>query len=191
MSIEFSRVCEIGRTSDPGLRFCDSSEVFDILLDSGADASILPVSLLGKGRPAQRVVGRVHDAEGTEIPIDTVQDMEIRLKDVTGCTVVLKERVAVSSVSQPILSSGHLLEGGWSIDGCQQALTHHTGANVSVELQNKSLMVQGTIHVLRESHHAVDLHVRAIQADVMEHDVEGRVGWNLDAYGQGLGKALR
>jgi hypothetical protein len=103
--------------------------------------------------------------------------------------VILRERVAVSKhVSQPILSFGRLLEGGWSIDGCQQALTHHTGANIPVELQNKSLMVQGRIRVLRESCDVVDMHVRAIQADVMEHVVEGRVGWDLDAYGQGLGR---
>ena len=49
-------------------------------------------------------------------------------------------------------------------------------------------MVQGTIRVLRESCDVVDMHVRAIQADVMEHVVEGRVGWDLDAYGQGLGR---
>ena len=164
-------------------------EMFNILLDSGADASIFPVTLLGKGRPTEGVVGKLHDAQGAEIPIDAVQDMEIRLKDVSGSTVILRERVAVSKhVSQPILSFGRLLEGGWSIDGCQQALTHHAGANIPVELQNKSLMVQGTIRVLRESCDVVDMHVRAIQADVMEHVVEGCVGWDLDAYGQGLGR---
>ena len=104
------------------------------------------MTLLGKGRPTEGVVGKLHDAQGAEIPIDAVQDMEIRLKDVSGSTVILRERVAVSKhVSQPILSFGRLLEGGWSIDGCQQALTHHAGANIPVELQNKSLMVQGTI----------------------------------------------
>ena len=164
-------------------------EMFNILLDSGADASIFPVTLLGKGRPTEGAVGKLHDAQRAEIPIDAVQDMEIRLKDVSGSTVILRERVAVSKhVSQPILSFGRLLEGGWSIDGCQQALTHHAGANIPVELQNKSLMVQGTIRVLRESCDVVDMHVRAIQADVMEHVVEGRVGWDLDAYGQGLGR---
>jgi len=35
----------------------DSGEdMFNILLDSGADASIFPVTLLGKGRPRQKVL---------------------------------------------------------------------------------------------------------------------------------------
>ena len=115
-------------------------EMFNILLDSGADASIFPVSLLGRGKQADGVVGKLYDAQGAEIPIDAVQDMKIRLKDVSGSTVIFRERVAVSKhVSQPILSFGRLLEGGRSINGCQQALTHHAGANIPVELQNKFL----------------------------------------------------
>ena len=148
----------------------NDEELYNILVDSGADASIFPVSLLGKGipgKPAYGVIGKLHDAQGTEIPSDAVQDMEIRLKDVTGRTVTLRECVAVSScVTQPILSFGHLLEAGWSIDGCQQVLTHQMGANIPVDLQNKSLMVQGTIRVVHESHSAVEMKVRAIQADV-------------------------
>ena len=83
------------------------------------------------------------DAQGSEIPIESVRDMEVRLKDITGKTICLKERVALSSrVSQPIISFGHLLEGGWSIDGREQALTHSLGAHIPVELQNRSLVVQ-------------------------------------------------
>ena len=96
----------------------ESEHVHTILLESGADASIFPISLLGKGQPARGVVGRLHDAQGREIPVEAVQDMQIRLRDISGKSVLLTERVAVSSmVHQPILCFGRLLENGWSVDG--------------------------------------------------------------------------
>ena len=167
----------------------EHDETFSILLDSGADASIFPVSLLGRGRKSSQAIGRLCDAQGTEIPVESVQDMEIRMKDSTGKVVILREKVAVSSaVTQPILSFGRLLEAGWSIDGQQQALTHSRGANIPVELQNKSLMIQGCIRVLHEVQQSLDLHVRAIQAEVMDHVVQGNVGWELDQFGHGIGR---
>jgi len=143
-------------------------ELHSILIDSGADASIFPLSLLDRGYAVPGVVGK--DAQGSEIPVESVRDMEVGLKDITGKTICLKERVALSSrVSQPIISFGHLLEGGWSIDGREQALTHSLGAHIPVELQNRSLVVHGTIRVLHEEvHDKHDVHVRAIQADVMQ-----------------------
>ena len=126
-------------------------EMYTILIDSSADASIFPVSLLEKGSDVQGAVGRLMDAQGSEIPIESVKDMEVRLKDITGRTVCLRERVALSSrVTQPIISFGHLMEGGWSIDAREQALTHSLGAHVPLELQNRSLVVQGTIRVFKE-----------------------------------------
>ena len=101
---------------------CDNDNgTYDILLDSGADASIFPASLFGKGELVQEPsTGRLCDAQGVEIPIDAVQYMEVRLQNVSGKVVVLRERAAVSSsVSQPILSYGHLMEEGWTIDGAQ------------------------------------------------------------------------
>ena len=50
-------------------------------------------------------------------------------------------------------------------------------------------MAQGTIRVLHEEvHDKHDVHVRAIQADVMQYVVEGNVGWSLDEFGRGIGR---
>ena len=92
-------------------------------------------------------VGRLVDAQGTEIPIEATRDMEIVLRDVTGRVIVLRETVAVSDVvSQPILSFGRMLENGWGIDGNQQMLVHTSaGASIPLELQNKSMVIQGRL----------------------------------------------
>ena len=51
----------------------DSEKLHTILLDSGADASIFPVSLLGKGHKVHNAIGKLHDApaEGREIPVES------------------------------------------------------------------------------------------------------------------------
>ena len=102
--------------------------------------AFFPTSLIGRGLDAEGVVGRLQDAQGSEIPVEAVKDMEVRLKDITGKTICLRERVAVSSrVHQPILSFGRLMENGWTIDGRAQALTHSLGAHIPVELQKDEL----------------------------------------------------
>ena len=82
------------------------------------------------------MVGKLCGAQGVDIPLSAVQDMEITLEDMSGRTIHLKERVAVSNrVRQPILCFGHLLESGWGIDGSQQALVHSSvGAHIPVKL---------------------------------------------------------
>ena len=120
-----------------------------------------------------------------------IQDMEICLKDISGRSILLRERVAISDrVQQPILCYGHLLQAGWGISGSQQALVHDSvGAHIPVEIQNQSVVVQGTIRVLKESSADLDMScVRAIQAEVMDHVVNGGVGWELDGRGCGVGR---
>ena len=72
-----------------------SEQQFGILIDSGADASIFPRSLLGLQQEFQ-VSCKLVDAQGTEIPVDAVQDMEVRLQDVNGKCFLLREKVAIS-----------------------------------------------------------------------------------------------
>eukprot|EP00435_Cladocopium_sp_Y103_P066687 s792_g29.t1 len=178
---------------DVGVESCAdvSEDLHSILIGSGADASIFPSSLFNKDTQVSGSVGRLCDAQGVEIPVTAVQDMEIRLEDVTNRTVLLRERVALSDrVSQPIISFGHLLESGWGIDATEQTLSHSVaGAHIPLELQSKSVVVQGTIRLLslQEPNNAC-LHVRAIQAEVNDDVATGAVGWELDSRGCGVGR---
>ena len=53
---------------------------------------------------------RLHDAQGVQIPVSDMRDVEIQLVDQSGRVVMLKERVAISShVHQPILCFGKML----------------------------------------------------------------------------------
>eukprot|EP00435_Cladocopium_sp_Y103_P024696 s2951_g6.t1 len=170
---------------------CVDDPQLGILIDSGADASIFPSSLLECGQPSAGMPGKLIDAQGAEIHVEAMKDVEVKLHDVSGRAVILREKVAISDrVAQPILSYGHLLQCGWGIDADRQALVNNSaGVEVPVILQNQSIVVHGSVRMMQ---HVVDeatvLSVRAIQAEVNDDVLQGPVGWELDSRGCGIGR---
>ena len=76
--------------------------------------------------------------------------MEISLRDLDGREVLLKENVISSSkVNQPILCYGRLMEHGRGISSREQMLENGE-LKVPLNLQNRSLTVQGRIRVIRD-----------------------------------------
>ena len=62
-----------------------------ILLDSGANASVFPSSMLSAGIPAETATGKLCDAQGRPIPLQGTRIVEVKLGTCTGKTVVLRE----------------------------------------------------------------------------------------------------
>lgn len=157
----------------------EGSDLCNILLDSGADASIFPSSMssVGVDSPANRL----QDAQGNSIPVDRMKDIEIHLMDQYGRSVVLKETVAVSSqITQPILCFGHLLENGWGVNGREQTLVHGSDVRVPIEMQNKSMSIRGWSRFLREEPHALGpMVIRAVRADVLPDLSDMRTGISM------------
>ena len=147
----------------------EGSDLCNILLDSGHDASIFPSSMSSFGVDSKTPANRLQDAQGNSIPVDGMKDIEIHLMDQYGRSVVLKETVAVGSqITQPILCFGHLLENGWGVGGREQTLVHGSGVSVPIEMQNKSMSIRGWIRFLREEPHALGpMFIRAVRADVL------------------------
>ena len=183
----------------------EDHEMCSILLDSGADASVFPLSISGSGVRSHQGRSNLQDAQGRSIPIldmPDMRDVEIHLVDERGKHVLLRETVAVSDqISQPILCSGKLLESGWGVNGVEQTLVHNSGISVPIELQNRSMSVRGWIRMLKhelnvEPHEGDDdgdvskdsSLVRAVKADVFGGLTELRVGWRLNSDGIGTGK---
>ena len=128
------------------------SDMCNILIDSGADASIFPSTMSGFGVDSTQASNRLQDAQGNSIPIEGMKDIEVHVMDQHGRSVILKESVALSSqISQPILCFGHLMENGWGISSREQTLVHESGISIPIEMQNRSMSVRGWIRVLRTS----------------------------------------
>jgi len=117
------------------------------------------------------------------------------LTDETGRQVVLREHVAISSsVHQPILCFGRLMENGWGVNASEQNLVHATGVKIPIELQNKSMVVKGSIRAIScdegsgEHPGQASVMVRAVKATVRDDVLHGHVGWSLDETGLGIGR---
>lgn len=170
----------------------DDGELYSILLDSGADATVFPATFLDAGSKVSGEVTRLHDAQGGVIPVQDMRDVEIHLLDQHGKVVVLKERVAVSEhVHQPILCYGKMLECGWGIESRQQTLVHDAGIQVPLDLQNRSIVVKGCIRMLSDVEPKQDesqtFYICAVKADVMPDLRIGPAGWTLDDQHCGIG----
>ena len=147
-----------------------------IIVDSGADATIFPSSFLGFGRNAGRPPIHLQDAQGQKIAVHAFKDVSICLRSVDGREVEIKDKAHFADgISQPILSFGKLLESGWCIDGVQKHLTYGA-VRIPLALQNKSLIVHGTIRACRE----VPCYIRCIDATLgpdLEQAANYQTGW--------------
>ena len=146
----------------------DVNQMHSILLDSGADASVFPISMAELGSPCNDVHTVLRDAQGQEIPLHGYRDVELHLMDMKGRAIVLRETVALSDrISQPILCFGHLLENGWSVNGVEQTLTHGSGISIPIELQNKSMLVRGWVRMMKDEPQVLELFsIRAVRAEL-------------------------
>ena len=155
----------------------DHSAMHNILLDSGADASVFPMCFASAGEPSYTGNMKLHDAQGKQIPVAGMRDVEIALLDEHGHLVTFRERGAVSpGVSQPIICFGKLLENGWGVDGIDQTLNHaSSGTKIPIELQNKSMVVRGWVRAMGtepQLQPEVPTSIRAVKASVLPSPVK-------------------
>ena len=167
----------------------DGSDMHSILLDSGADISVFPASMTELGTVSDALPGNLRDAQGNNIPLHGMRDVELHLMDMQGRAIVLKDTVALSDqISQPILCFGKLMEGGWNVNGVQQTLTFGDIA-IPIEMQNRSMTVRGWIRMVQHEPAITDsFDIRAVRADVLSSLTDLRVGWHLSPEGIGNGK---
>ena len=116
----------------------------EIVLDSGADGSVLPASFLSAGRPAENSdVSQYVDAQGNPI---TIHDS--RIADIKFGSTTFRERFVVADVTTSLLSMGRLLKDGWSVshDGGQMRLVKNK-RSIPLHFRRNSLCACGEIRM--------------------------------------------
>ena len=145
----------------------------DIILDSGSDATVIPIGMVSAGVPSANQSSYLRDAQGAKIDTEGVRDISIVLTAVDGNEIVLQDKAHASSrVDMPLISYGKLLRHGWGIvpeDG-RSFLVHSSGAKVELNFRQNPLLVSGVVRMIAES-------VRVIDVDVPKawHDLKN--GW--------------
>ena len=124
----------------------DDQGVVDIVLDSGADVSALPLSYAGVGVPASSDGGSFVDAQGNPLVVDSTRVAKVRLNG-----IVFKEKFIVSGVTTPLLSLGNVMRSGWSIhnDGTSQWLTKDD-MWIPLFLKRNSVCAKGRIQLIQD-----------------------------------------
>ena len=158
----------------------ENDEPVNIIIDSGADATILPSGYLGVGVEADEDEPTLQDAQGTSIVTRGYRHVCFHFEDENGKRIQIYDKAHFSDgISQPILSFGKLLEGGWSIDGGQRAMTYGVEGSrlrIPLKLQNKSLTAEGYVRAIACRPHVVRMLEAKLNGD-LEHKVKQQVGW--------------
>ena len=130
----------------------DEGGWIDIVIDSGADASMLPLHFGHSGSKVNGGKISLLDAQGGFIDIKGQRESQIELEGSNNARPILVERAFVGNVNQPLISFGKMLTKNWNItsNAGEYALEHGSGIQVPIKLCGRSLTVQGRIRAVRE-----------------------------------------
>eukprot|EP00435_Cladocopium_sp_Y103_P026603 s1870_g6.t1 len=121
----------------------------EIILDSGADTSALPLAYGDVGESCVHEVGAQDfiDAQGGKLDI---RDTRLATVDL-GNGVVLRERFIIANLSSPLLALGHIVRAGWELNHMSDGvyLVKNDKA-INVSFKRNSLCVQGCIRMVSE-----------------------------------------
>ena len=132
----------------------------EIVLDSGADGSVLPMSDASVGKSVLNETSANYvDAQGCPIRIH-----DVRLAEITLGKVRFKERFLTGNVTTPLLSLGRFFRAGWSIDNRDSLSLVKGRERIDVGFKRNSLVTTGFIRVIstHDSHVRDDLRIQAV-----------------------------
>lgn len=169
--------------SEVSVRMVTGNQQEAILLDSGADMSVLPERYGDVGR-ALPTRATLRDAQGTLMRGGQQRKAQIVLVDNSGAKMVIEEVFAISNVDTPLLAAGKLLRKGWSLnpDSCGGvSLAYGTQFEKSLEFRRNSLILDGEIRCVRTA----EDEVRAIQMNFYQEakQLSEALGWKLSTGG--------
>ena len=121
-------------------------KTLDIILDSGADCSALPMCFGHVGvEDCEAMKGSYVDAQGNPLRTAGVRVAEVQVGDLR-----FRERFVISDVTMPLLSLGKLYRAGWYVlpdDGGLKLTNGRQGE--AVRFKKQSLCVRGNIRIVQ------------------------------------------
>ena len=119
----------------------------EIVFDSGADVSALPLRFSDVGVPGSPNPNLYVDAQGNPINVTGTRLARVRFGNVS-----FRENFIISPVTTPLICMGHLLRAGWGVenDGHRQWLVKGKHF-IPVELRGNSVVGRGQICVLQDA----------------------------------------
>ena len=132
----------------------------EIIFDSGADVSALPLRFSHVGVATTPNENMYVDAQGNKIDI-----ADTRLAKVQFDSVSLKEKFIISAVTSPLICMGHMIRDGWSLINSPEGQWLTKGKHsIRVWLRGNSVVGSGKICMLKSEPalQSTPLHVRTV-----------------------------
>ncbi|CAE7849605.1 unnamed protein product, partial [Symbiodinium necroappetens] len=90
------------------------AEGHEVILDSGADVTVLPMHIFGEVGIEDHASVSLVDAQGSIIPQAAVREgVTFVVKGCDGSSIVFKDKAVLARVKQPLLCAGKLIRDGW------------------------------------------------------------------------------
>eukprot|EP00439_Symbiodinium_sp_Y106_P057167 s3995_g8.t1 len=126
-----------------------SQVAVEVVVDSGADVSVAPVSLIHLGERTERANVPMQDAQGKRIyEIDT-RILHVAVKTLRGPEVTIREKFSIARIGTVILSMGRLIRAGWELGGAGGwPLLRRGGHEVPIRLKRNTLTVPASISAI-------------------------------------------
>ena len=160
--------------------FGGGRDLCQVIVDSGADATVLPASFLGIGAELSESAPRLQDAQGEHIRVRGYKNVCFCFRTEQGKEVEIHEKAHFAEgINQPIISFGKMMQAGWGIDGEDRVLTYgggHHQIRIPLKLQNRSLIAEGFVRAIQ----TVPYVVRVLEAKLtkeLEDKARAQSGW--------------
>ena len=153
----------------------------DVILDSGADWSCLPLEYANHGTNQDGLhdLG-LSDAQGNTLSVDGLREVEFLLYTDDGYPVIWKETCAIAPVTQPLLCKGKLMKAGWwEHRDPQMCMQHDSGSRVPMFFKGNSLCVKATIYRIHERQRSSGLQIRFVKGNPEPELVNTTFGWQM------------
>ena len=172
----------------------------DIVLDSGADWSCLPLTYANHG-VSQNLDFGLTDAQGNPLAINDFREVEFLVHTEMGEPVVWKEVCAISNVTQPLLCKGKLMKAGWwEHRDPTMCIAHDNGLRIPMFFKGNSLCIKASIFRIEGCDESssegvqtllepsqvdsfVGNHVRFVKARPHESMIAASYGWQMSDAG--------
>ena len=157
----------IDELSDETYKSCD------VILDSGADTSVLPLHFSDVGQQCASPSTTFVDAQGCPLAVSTTCVATLQFGN-----VAFKEKFIVADVTMPLIAHGHIIKSGWSLIQGDSGPCLVKGNNATpVHYRNNSLCARGAISMVSEVQPEDALpSVRVVQLGIVLRTLAG--GWN-------------
>ena len=132
----------------------------DIIFDSGADVSALPLRFSHVGVSAEPSGNTYVDAQGNKIEITDTRLAKVQFEGVS-----LKEKFIISAVTSPLICLGHMIRDGWSLTNSPEGQWLTKGRHsIRVRLRGNSVVGTGRICMLTNEPipQPIPMHVRTL-----------------------------